>query len=375
MRNYLNDKKIRIAFLVNGLRIGGTERYLLSFLEELPKEKFEFSVFCIADAPLLNDPHYKIDYPVIVNNIKRFSLITCFRFFLYLKKYKPQILHSFLYHSNIFARIMGRLAGIKIVISEERSTNYKKKWLYILLERLTWRLSTTIWVNNVSIKDILVRREKIRPEKIQILLTGIKLPASSQKIHNKRYLNIPEDRFVLGNICRFCEQKNLIKLLEVMKIVSIKIPEAILVLVGDGPLMKILKKFCQENNLEDKVIFTGWRNDISEILDCLDVFVSLSKEEGLSCSVMEAMAKGIPVVASDIPGYRELVIDGVTGRLVPLNDLTAAQAIEELYKKRDKFSQVAMKAKRHIEENFNFQRFAQIRQDLYKELVAKFINR
>jgi len=291
-----------------------------------------------------------------------------------LKKSRPHILNSFLFHSNILGRIIGRLAGVPIIISEFHSQSYKKKLFYIIMERITWRMADHIWAVSQGVRDSLVAIDGIARRRISVVPIGIDYASFSQpRARGKDYLGIARDNFVVGSVCRFIPQKNLTAVLLAMKIVFSRIPQSLLVIAGDGPERKKLEDFCSRNDIRQRVIFTGLRGDIADILDTFDIFINLSESEGMPCSVMEAMAKGIPVIASDIAAHRQLVIDGVTGRIVPGdNPVEISNAIIELYsKKRNEFPAMAEKSRERIKDNFDSAELNLRRQQLYFEYSEK----
>jgi glycosyltransferase involved in cell wall biosynthesis len=130
-------------------------------------------------------------------------------------------------------------------------------------------------------------------------------------------LNVPIDAPLIGTVGRLTEQKGYTYLIDAAALVLEQIPQAYFLIVGDGELADTLKDQAHVRGITNHVLFTGARSDIEEILACLDIFVSASLWEGLPTVIMESMAAGIAIVATDIPGTRELVRDQHTAWLVP----------------------------------------------------------
>lgn len=136
----------------------------------------------------------------------------------------------------------------------------------------------------------------------------------------RRGLGVPEGAFLIGSVGRLTEQKGYSVLLDAASRIIPREPRAWFVIVGDGPLRDDLQSQAERLGIAEKVIFTGSRADVEEILVALDVFVSSSLWEGLPTVIMESMAAGIPVVATDVSGTRELIRHNVSGYMVPSND-------------------------------------------------------
>lgn len=143
------------------------------------------------------------------------------------------------------------------------------------------------------------------------------------------------DDFILISVAELNKNKNQKMLIRVMDELKGSYKNIILLLVGDGKYHKKYLKQIKKCNLENNVKILGYRNDIHELLLLSDVFVTASQREGLPLSVMEAMATGLPVIATDCRGNRDLVKDNVNGFLVKVNDVSGfAKSIEKLYSDR-----------------------------------------
>jgi len=139
----------------------------------------------------------------------------------------------------------------------------------------------------------------------------------------KRSLQLPVDAPLIGTVGRLNEQKGYSFLIEAAALVLERLPQAYFLIVGDGELRGSLMEQARRLGIDSRVVFTGPRSDVEELLACMDLFVSPSLWEGLPTVIIESMASGVPVVATDIAGTRELLQDGVTGWLVPPADSRA----------------------------------------------------
>jgi glycosyltransferase involved in cell wall biosynthesis len=174
---------------------------------------------------------------------------------------------------------------------------------------------------------------------------------------------LQHDLPIVGNVARLAEQKGQRYLLEA----AAELPQARFAIVGEGELRADLECRADELGLTERVLFTGARDDVPDLLASFDVFAFPSLFEGLCLAVIEAQAAGVPVVATPVGGIRETVIDGETGLLVPPRDPQAlAQAIRRLLDDRDLAAKLADEARRRVRERFSVERMVQRTLALYR---------
>jgi glycosyltransferase involved in cell wall biosynthesis len=183
-------------------------------------------------------------------------------------------------------------------------------------------------------------------------------------------LNIPEDTFIVGSIGRLTEQKGYCYLLSAAQIILNKISNVHFLLVGDGEDLSKLELLSRELGISSNITFLGPRSDIVELLQIMDIFISSSLWEGLPSVVLESMAAGTPVIATDIPGSNELIHDQVNGLLVqPGNPEILADAIIYLLnndQKRKSFSYLSLEKVRM----FSIETVTEQYEELYKTYLT-----
>ncbi len=186
----------------------------------------------------------------------------------------------------------------------------------------------------------------------------------------KQELRIPEHAFLIGSVGRLTKQKGYDLLLEAASIAINKISELYLIIIGNGEDEEMLKHRADELGIENRVIFTGSRSDVDRILPAMDLFICSSRWEGLSTVLMEAMAAGIPILATDIPGNRELLESGVSGWLVPAeNSGELAGGIIAAYQNPGQSKELAKNARLKVN-SFGIEEIAQIHMHLYQLIHA-----
>ena len=146
--------------------------------------------------------------------------------------------------------------------------------------------------------------------------------------------------------------------------------DLILLLIGDGNERENLVALSNRLGISGRVRFLGWRNDVNEILDCIDIFVLPSLEEGFPNAIIEAMSKSKPVIATDVDGNTEAVIDGYNGIIVPPEDpQSLAEAILELVHDNEKRIRFGRRSREMVEESFDLEKIVEQYEKLYDLLV------
>lgn len=191
------------------------------------------------------------------------------------------------------------------------------------------------------------------------------------RIAMKSSLGIPTDSLVIGSIGRLVEQKGYTFLLDAVPHILQYRPDAYILIVGDGPLLDEVKAKTAVLSIEQKVIFAGARTDIEDLLRCMDIFVSASLWEGLPTAILEAMACGVPVVATDIPGTNELIQDDKNGRLAPPGDGAGlAQVILKTLAEPANLQRLSQQAQKTLEQ-FDIKNIAQEYERIYRSLLKQ----
>ena len=256
-------------------------------------------------------------------------------------QHNAKVIHSHSEFSDVAAIILKfhptRPTVIRTVHYGFRHEWRKRPWrrwiltnfLYPLLFDLEIGVSQTITttLNTRPLARILKKRALCIYNAIDLArFQGVEVDRATKR----RDFNIPDDVPLIGTVGRLTEQKGHSFLLAAVPLVLNEIPQAHFLIIGDGELSDNLRYQTQTLGITHRVTFAGSRSDIEEILACLDLFVSSSLWEGLPTAILESMAAGVPVVATDIPGTRELVKNRYSGWLVPPGDSVAlAKAILE----------------------------------------------
>ncbi len=293
------------------------------------------------------------------------------------------IVHSQGARANFYSRLAARSAGGVPVVStvaspvEEYNVNFIRKAVYTALDRFGGSSVRFIAVAD-HIERKLARVRGISPEKITRIYNGVDATEYSLRADLAAKVrtdyNIAGDCFLVAAACRLSWEKGLFNLVEAAgRIAALGGGPAgcmRYIIAGEGPLGKDLKSAVNSAGLADSFIFTGFLDDVRPLLAAADVFALPSYREGFPMSVLEAMAAGKPVIASDIDGVNESVTDGLSGILVPARDSAAlAAGLGKLFKDRAAAAVMGRRGREIVMEKFGLDRMIKAHEDLYRGLV------
>lgn len=325
--------KIKIFHIIETLGRGGAENLLKYSLKNIDKNKFSVKVICLSKPLNLKEELEGIGVPVFclkLGNMHNFCYII-FKLYWLLIKEKPDAIHTHLFFANIYGRIAGRIAGIKAVITTLHNPDYSYedngKWSYKfrkLIDKYSGRICNDYFVAVSSFvkKDF---EKQLGFKNIKVLYNCIDGPVFKQvslDIANrkKNELGFNEDNVIILNVGRLHPQKGQACLIEAFNLVYKNNNRLRLIIVGKGCLEDELKDKVRKLNLEKEIAFLRDRKDISEILLFSDIFVFPSFYEGFGIALIEAMASGLPVIASNIDVLKELIDNNINGILIEKGD-------------------------------------------------------
>jgi sugar transferase (PEP-CTERM/EpsH1 system associated) len=314
-------KPKKIMHVTSSLNVGGLEVLLLEMLKKLDRGKFSPSVCTFDTRCALRSEFDSAGVPVyVIEKRPGIDLLLPFKLRdLFLAK-GIEIVHSHNFSPWLYSALGARLGGIPRIFHTEHSNVdafERKANIELFLSFITRRIIS----DSRKVTDFMTGVQKINMDKIRTILNGIDVdrygPGGSQG-SGKADLGLDADDFLIGTVSRLVKVKDLITLLTAFNLVLRTVKNASLIIVGEGETRMELEEFIRDNGLSGRVKLLGARRDIPELLKLMDVFVLSSLSEGLSISLIEAMASEVPVVVTNVGGNPEVVIDKVTGFLVPV---------------------------------------------------------
>jgi len=307
-----NSTPTRVAYIYVSLATGGAERHLLNIVSLIDRNRFLPSVVClsaggeIADA--IRDQGVSVD--VLGLNAKRLwtagslrAAASC------LKAGRFDIVHTHMYHANTYGRLAAVMAGVPHLVATVHTTHghraLKQRIVNRLLDRRTDR---TIVVSGAGRQAL--AGEGIAGEKIVVIHNGVDercMEVAAPRAQLRAGLALPGDAKVICSVARLSREKRHGDLLLAFSRVRQEMPGVRLIIAGGGEMKEALQNQVRGLGLDDSVKMLGERKDIPELLHLSDLFVLASGREGTPLSVLEAMACGLPVIASRVGGVGELL--------------------------------------------------------------------
>jgi len=367
------DKK-NILFVVNGLAIGGGELKVLDLVKGLNlwyNDEFDCTVCSVGQGGPLFERFEELGITPYVFEKKAafdFSLIP--KVAALIRDKKIDIVHTTLFYADVIGAFAARLAGVKKIISWEAVTEvYTPK--QIMAYKLASRLYTKSVAVSRAIENKVQSKYKVPSEKTITIHYGVDLsrfyPFRDEAM--RMDLGFKKNDVVFGTVARFTEQKGHRYLIEAAKDVISKESSVHFVLAGDGPLREEIEGKISELGLDKNFHLLGFRTDIDKLLHSFDVFLLPSLYEGLPNAVLEAMAAGLPVIATAVDGTPEAVIHNESGILIePKNPEAIRDSVLRLFeniKLRDEFGK---NARQRVEESFSWEKEVSEFVELYKSL-------
>ena len=371
-------KRYNLLFTtITGQMIGGGQRSLLLILEKLNKKRFKPFLICPSEGDF-TDKAEKLGIETTIiktRSLKRLNFFsnaaTIFKLIKFIKQKNIDLIHTDAPRQTFYAGIAARLAGKPLVwhvrVSDPEENFYDKFLL---------TLSSKVIAVSKAVRE---RLEEVAPrsDKFVVIYNGVDLTEFNQQLADKRFkeeFEIEDDWILVGTVGQLTRGKGQDIFLRAAAQVSKLFPNVKFIIVGDGneAYRKKLKDLSKELRIAEKVIFTGFREEIPQIMSSLDIVVLSSTHlEGFSRIILEGMASSKPVIATRVGGNPEAVKDGKTGILVsPGDPQRLAKAILELVKNENKRFQLGIAGRRRAEKLFNIEKnIAQI-EKLYEELLC-----
>jgi glycosyltransferase involved in cell wall biosynthesis len=291
------------------------------------------------------------------------------------------IVHSMGARADFFARLSCRKMPSTAVVCTVAmpvggfNVNFFRKTIYKMADRYSARYVTQYIAVSRALKDRLVKEHGIPAARISVIYEGVELDQYSPNMNAsdtvRRSLAITDDYPIIGTIGRLVYQKGFSYFLDAAKRVYSEEKRVRFVIVGHGPEEADLRRLAESLGISEVCTFAGLRFDVAQLLSAFDVFVLSSVLEGLPRTVIEAMAMGCPIVATDIDGVREELKHNETGLLVPPADpIALAKAILMLLDDREKAEHLGRKARKGVEEEFSVEKTVRETEKVYLSLLT-----
>jgi glycosyltransferase involved in cell wall biosynthesis len=370
-------RRARVLHLITSFEIGGTERQAVELLKRLDRDRFDVRLAVLRnEGPFYREietlfpdvPEFPLTSFCNVNAVKQLA-----RLRRLMVREKIDILHAHDFYSSFIGVPAARLAGVR-VIACQRHLKLSDRLVHDVGTRLIHRLAHRVLVNSQAIRDRIIEHGSTPSRKISVIRNGVLETNASRLLARDEIcseLSINADAKLIGMVARMQPVKGHSFFIDAAANVLREQANAHFVLVGDGPLRSDIENQIARLGIADRVHLLGDRADVSQLVPGFDLLVLASLHEGSPNAVMEAMAAGVPVVATAVGGTKELITDGETGYLAPPADPAAlADRIVFALSREDHRAEITSAARRRINTEYGMDPMVRSVERLYDELMA-----
>lgn len=369
---------ISILYIVTVTGIGGAERMLLALLRYLDHKHFRASVAAL-------HPGGPLEHEVKRLGVKFYELPLKSPLSIpqklqhLIQQEHVDIIQTYGLTADVVIRPLARRLGAKRLVSSIRGLERSRKWYHNILSKLT-RHYVDVWISNSEAgKAVAVQREHLDPEKVIVIPNGIDenllAPLAIDAEALTAQLGIAKEDTVILTVANLKPMKGHSDILAAIKLIEQDASASRnlkFVFVGEDRSGGEISKLALRMKIQDRVAFAGFQEDVRPFLQRANIFLFPSHEEGMGNALMEAMAHGLPVIATRVGDLPELVRDGVDGMLIePKNSAAIAQALSYLLENGGTRETMGQNAREKMAKNFKLDKMVRQHEQAYQKLVVR----
>ncbi len=369
-----DDGRTRLVHVVPNLEVGGAEMLVDRWIRRLDPARYRSSAICLDGLGPLGERLRRDGHPVATLGAgPGLRLSTVRRLAAELRRERADVIHAHTYSPLVFAAFARLLYRRPRLVYTEHGRLHpeprrpKRRYAAPFLAAMTHELVSI----SEATRGAMARHDGLPLGRIRVIHNGVELPGPAADAPDpaamKRELGLPADALVCGMAARLVALKNVKLAVRAFDDVRRRLPAARLVVAGDGPERPDLERRVAEAGLADHVRFLGMRDDLARVYRAYDVFLLCSLTEGISVTMLETMAQGIPSVATRVGGNPEVVADGETGLLVESEDAAGlAGALSALLGDAGRRREMGRAAARRARERFSLETMFARYEELYR---------
>lgn len=364
---------LRLLQIIPSLDRSGAEKQLSLLATRLPRPEFDTHVCALTRS----GPYEQVlraagvEVTVIGKSLK-FDPAAWWKLKRRIAALRPDLVHCWLFAANSYGRAAALAAAVPRIVAGERCVDPWKRWHELAIDRWLARRTDAIVANSSGVRDFYVRHG-LPAAKFVVIPNGIAPaePPGESRGDLLAELALPSDARLIGAVGRLWPQKRVKDLIWACDLLKVIRDDVHLLIVGDGPHRPRLEHYTRQVRIEDKVHFLGHRADVPRLMPHFDALWLGSEYEGLPNAVMEAMAAGLPVVATDISGNRDLVVQGETGFLVPVGDRAGfARQTRKLLEDGELARRFGVAGRQRILTHFSIEQMVERHAAFYRQLLS-----
>lgn len=327
-------RPVRVLFVVGNFVAGGAERHLLELWSRLDRSRFEIEIACFRREGQFLTAVEALGWPVHELGVRQriydaSGLRGLVRLIRLARRFRPDVIHGYLFGPNLFAAVAGRLTGVRAVVVAKRNVDAFETPRQVAVQRIAHRLATHVTAVSEAVADSATALWVPRA-RVTVIPNGVDAARFEGLRPDRARLGVNGTLPVVGSVGCLAARKDYGTLLEALALLRARGLDFWAVLIGDGPERTGLEERARALGLEAHLRLLGERSDVDLLLPAMDVFVLSSREEGIPNALLEAMAAGRPAVVTAVGGNREVLDDGETGWMVPPSSPAAlADALED----------------------------------------------
>lgn len=365
---------IRVLQIIPSLDRCGAEKQLVLLATGLPRDQFDVHVCALTRGGPLEQPLREAGVPVtVIGKSWKADPLAYQRLKRHIARLQPDLVHTWLFAGNAYGRLAARAAGVRHILAGERCVDEWKQWHELAIDRYLARCTERIVTNSSGVRDFYVERG-LPADKFVIIPNGVApfvpgVSASREQLLAE--LGLPADARLIAAVNRLWPQKRVKDLIWNADLLKTVNPHSHLLVIGDGPQRWRLERYSDQCEVQDRVHFLGQRDDVPRLLPHCDCLWLASGYEGQSNAILEAMSAGLPVIASDIAGNRDLVVPQETGYLVPVGDRASfARWTSMLLNEPDLARRLGVAGRQRVLTEFSVEKMVARHAALYQELAS-----
>ncbi len=362
-----------LLFVITDLDPGGAEKCLAELALGLDRSRWAPAVCCLLRPGVVAERLRAGGIPVHALGARSAwsAISSAARLVRLMRRARPVLVHTFLFHANVLGRLAACAAGVPHVVSSIRVAE-RRYGYHLVLENLTARLADRVVCVSDAVRQFMMRRAYLPRARLTVIPNG----ADPQRTCgvaplDRSSIAVPHDAVLAVYAGRLDPQKGCDVLIEALALATCDVPRLHLALAGTGPQAGSLARLAEERGVAARTHFLGWCDDIPRLLAAADLFVLASRWEGMPNAVLEAMAAGLPVVATRAEGVPELVQEERTGLLVPVGDAAQlAAALRRAASDARARAEWGARARTRVAEHFSLDQMISRYDALYRAILV-----